>query len=427
MAEKRYNANATTDWFTSTNWTPQGVPVTGDTVIFDASSASCALTSGIDGVSLRFDGGYPGTFNAAGHPVSINGFLIPVAIAGVINLQDVTVTNFGDVDLRGIPTGRLILTRSHWIQRGGTVANPNSYLDVSDTTERNFASLTFDVDSVTTIDRRLFYTSVFIDGAIVGVTNRIGTNRNTAAIEIGEYGSLSGTSTGYVHIWSGSLSGHTDNIHLREVYLRNNASKIGVNCRFSIPVIFAIDGGTNAVQDVGDGCVFGQKVTVQSIVNGAITVNFSRSVFSGDFLARNTAGGSVSITGSIAATGTANQTIDIAQAHLDGGAATHIELAKPSGSLTIHASSAVCMAGRQSGLLKLSGIADYTVCGDLELFSEPDTSELAGTFTPGPGTVAVRHVYADHFYTAKLYVQSNVSASGVNISELRVIQDAGQL
>ena len=153
----------------------------------------------------------------------------------------------------------------------------------------------------------------------------------------------------------------------------------------------------------------------------------------GDFTVIQNASGTITLatatggTPNLRITGTADQTIDITWAHLGGGAATHIELAKLSGSLTIHASSAVCMAGRQSGQLQLSGTADYTVCGDLELSTEPDTSELTGTFTPGPGAVTVRHVYADHFYTAKLYVQSNVSASGVNISELRVIQDAGQL
>ena len=137
-----------------------------------------------------------------------------------------------------------------------------------------------------------------------------------------------------------------------------------------------------------------------------------------------TSSGFVSVNGLIMElAGSTDQTIDIAQAHLDGGAATHIELAKPSGSLTIHASSAVCMAGRHSGSLKLSGTADYTVCGDLELFSEPDTSELAGTFTPGPGAVLFRPVYVDMGYLSKRFVTGNGGTTAATTADWGVIQD----
>jgi len=186
-----------------------------------------------------------------------------------------------------------------------------------------------------------------------------------------------------------------------------------------------------AAESTYRGIVFDPNTTLPdcTINNGSI-VNHGESVIQGDV----TCYGDLKIENGyalqngfqITAAGTGDQTLMVSRMIPDASP-LHIELAKPSGLLAIHASSAVCMAGRQPGLLKLSGTADYTVCGDLELSAEPDTSELTGTFTPGPGIVTYRYVYASHFYVARLYVQSHTLEGGVDTLELKVIQDARQL
>jgi len=44
-----------------------------------------------------------------------------------------------------------------------------------------------------------------------------------------------------------------------------------------------------------------------------------------------------------------------------------------------------------------------------------------------PSHDIVRHVYVDHFYVARLYVQSHAGMTGVDIAETRVVQDARRL
>jgi hypothetical protein len=98
-----------------------------------------------------------------------------------------------------------------------------------------------------------------------------------------------------------------------------------------------------------------------------------------------------------------------------------------SGDTTIEVPATLCLRGKVAGTLTLTGKGNVTSCGDLEVQGDPDISALAGTFTPGNGLLLVRYVYGDHFYVAKLYVQSNAAITGVEVSEMRIIQDARQL
>jgi len=98
-----------------------------------------------------------------------------------------------------------------------------------------------------------------------------------------------------------------------------------------------------------------------------------------------------------------------------------------SGNTTIDVPSVMCLCGRNTGRLTLTGTGDVSQCGDLEIGDGLNTSQLNGTFTPGNGILLIRCVYSDHFYVAKLYVQSNAAMTGVDISDLSVIQDARRL
>jgi len=426
--EKRYNNNATTNWFEPSNWTPSGIPESGDTAVFNNGSASCTLTASVSGVSLRFESNYAGTFTTGGHQLTIDGFCVPSSIAGVINLQNSTVINSGDVDLHGVASDHLTLTGTQWIQQGGTREAPKTWHDISDTTIRRFSSLMFDTGSTTSFASQLFTCPVAVNGFLVGITSRVGTYMSGSVMKIGENGSIEGTGpSARVSIYMGKLEGHTENIRLARVELRNQPAAIGDHCRFYVPVVFLMDGGATTSHTTGVGCEFFKTVTMQNTTTGKLTVDFSDSVFYGDLLSSVATGGTLVVSGSLTLAGSADQGIYINETSAGSNSVIHVGLAKSSGGLVIRANTNVCLSGRQPGALKLLGTADYTVCGDLELSTEPDTSELTGTFTPGPGIVFYRYVYASHFYVARLYVQSNTIQGGVDTLELKVIQDARQL
>jgi hypothetical protein len=116
MATTYYFSGATnSDWNTSTNWTPNGIPVSGDTAQFDNSSPNCSMSTNNACTVLDFSQGtgYGAqlTINS-GYSLTVYGDLtLPVSTTGM--------TFFGGGQLR---VGGGILT-TQTLTSGGTIVS----------------------------------------------------------------------------------------------------------------------------------------------------------------------------------------------------------------------------------------------------------------------------------------------------------------
>ena len=434
--EKRYNTNATTDWFTPSNWTPAGVPTVDDTVIRESNAAPCVLANDtavcgefIDhSVSMDFNGkvftvgnngqgryyqlaqytktAHTGTVRIHGHDVYVNGSADATAQISYEFFAPCRVKQFGTRSFRKIN-----------IKDGGSLRYEPGTLEYApgNTVYARLYSggLGVTIDAGGELDVTFAgFNQQFVTGQPGFVNHGRIVNHGTSLHAL----SLNDLSVAQLGKAEGNIA--------ITAHLRANNIHVGGTLHTASSVVLT-------TESTYRGIIFDPNTTLPdcTINNGSI-VNNGESAIQGDV----TCYGNLEIQDGyvlqngfqITAAGTGDQTLIVSRMAPDANP-LHIELAKRAGTLAIHASSAVCMAGRQPGLLKLSGAADYTACGDLELSAEPDTSELTGTFTQGEGMVIYRYVYASHFYVARLYVQSNTIEGGVDTLELKVIQDARQL
>jgi hypothetical protein len=256
MADKRYNANATTDWFTPSNWTPAGVPAIEDKAIFASDSASCTLTGSIEVQGgLEYQGGYAGTFNTSGNNVRCGGFLVPSAITGTIDLRNSTVTNSGDWITQSMTISQLMLSGTNLILIGGSQENTRT---LSASNINPF---------IIEIAQGAYYTlpnslgtdaSFYINGNII--SSVVATNGITARnlLKIGANASISRSGSG------------------RLLLLGNNSRLSGITSNINMP-IFAVNNGIQI-----DGDFINSAFTFQiEAIAGSSFITANNTVFTG--------------------------------------------------------------------------------------------------------------------------------------------------
>ncbi|MBD3239495.1 MAG: hypothetical protein GF331_02845, partial [Chitinivibrionales bacterium] len=86
--------NSSTDWFVASNWSPNGIPGSQDTVIVDGSAAAhCILTGDVTIADLRQTGGTINTSDGVSHNLTTHHFSIT---GGMFDANNSVVTISGD-------------------------------------------------------------------------------------------------------------------------------------------------------------------------------------------------------------------------------------------------------------------------------------------------------------------------------------------
>ena len=389
MAEIKWIGNGSnTAWNSSTNWQSGVVPGMDDTAVFtgtpEGGDGNCTLTDSVDGVTLRFESGYAGTFATNGHALNLTGFDASQTVSGVIDLRNSTITNNGDFLIDGTSNTSLLVTGCTLMMTGGTKTNPAVFRESATMNiQRRFARIDFASSCFVQLAAAGNPANIMLNPAILNFYGHVECDREMRVYNTTTFmhSGCSVETTGVYRHYTGTLNGNDmSQFKASRLFLTGNTT-VFINGA-TVPVETSTMSIAAFSATILPDSIFKNDVLFRTNFAGALpTVHLNNTIFEGNVTVSNDLD-HVTVTGNMHLAGTADQTVDIKEN------AVGLEFDKPAGDVEV-ISGTFAASGVTGG--KIDNNATMTVAADHFLETKRYMDHSTAVLT-GAGTLRTQNI-----------------------------------